>query len=148
MATSYGRSVLIALGWGTSFGALTLWAMFQGLLLPVFHGSPPPDGPLSESTRLAIYYLAVLGVSAIAGMVFEDFGRALGSFALSYLLGGAIVFLTLSAPGSTINNLQIVTADSLNLIAIDLTFRALFPVPLFALLFGAILGTALGERYF
>ena len=147
-AASYLGSVLIALGWGTSFGAATLWAIFQGLLLPMFHGSPPPDGPLSDTTRIVFYYLAVLGVSTLAGIVFQDFGRALVSFAVSYLLGGAIVFLVLSAPGSTINNLRIITPDSLNLIAIDLTFRALFPLPLFVLLFGVILGTAFSERYF
>jgi hypothetical protein len=114
----------------------------------MFHGQPPPDGPLSEATRIVIYYLVVFGVSVVAGTVFADFGKALGGFIVSYLLGGAIVFTTLSAPSSTINSLRIITPDSLNLIAIDLAFRALFPIPLFVLLLGVIFGTALGERYF
>lgn len=146
----YARSTLIALGWGTSFGAINLWAVFQGLLLPtmtLLHGQLPPDGPLSESQRIAIYYLALFGISAIAAMVLADFGRALGGLIVSYLTGGAIVFATLSAPVSAIDNLRIITRDGLNLIAIDLTFRVVFPLPLFALLLGTITGVALEERY-
>lgn len=146
----YVRALVIALGWGTSIGALTLWAVFQGLLLPTMtplHGQLPPDGPLSESERIAIYYLALFGISTIAAMLLADFAKALGGLIVSYMTGCAIVFATLSSPGQTLNNLRIITADSLNLISADLTFRVMFPIPLFALLLGTVSGAALEERY-
>ncbi len=150
IVTPYARSASIALGWGTCFGAVTLWAVFQGLLLPtmiLLHGQLPPDGPLSESARLAIYYLALFGTSVIASVLLADFAKALGGLIVSYLTGCTIVFWILSSPGSTVNGLRIITADSLTLISADLTFRVMFPLPLFALLLGTVAGAALEERY-
>jgi hypothetical protein len=149
--TMQALSLLVALGWGTCVGAITLWAVFQGILLPSIRALPSPEGVLSVNEVVAIYYLGIIGVSTLAGMILSDFARSLGGIIVSYLLGAFIVFESLSAPGlseSTLDALVLITRNSLTLVAIDQTFRIMFPFPLFAILLGGILGTALGEHYF
>ena len=103
------------------------------------------------STITAIYYLGLLGVSLVAGILIADFSKVVGGIAGAYFLGGFIVFEVLSAPNLTdaaLNNLNLlITRDALTMIAVDLTFRALFPFPPAAIFIGGILGTALEERY-
>jgi len=147
----YWHPLLVTLGWGTSFGAITLWAIFQGLLLPNFTTGPPPEVQRTETLRLVLYYSAVLGLSVLSGMLIADLGKTIGGMAGCYLLGGLIVFLVLSAPNmsdSTLNNLRLyLTRQGLEKISLDLTFRVLFPLPIFVLLLGGILGGALEEHY-
>jgi len=141
----------VTLGWGTSFGAVTLWAIFQGLLLPTFAGQPPPDVQKTLTLRLALYYVAILGLSVVSGMTIADLGKTIGGFVGSYGLGGLIIFEVLSAPNLSAYALRqlnlFLTREALTTAAIDLTFRVLFPLPLFALLLGGIVGAALEERY-
>jgi len=147
----YWRTLLVTLGWGTSFGAITLWAIFQGLLLPNFTTGPPPEVQQTETMRLALYYSTVLGLSVLSGVLIADLGKTIGGFAGSYLLGGIIVFLVLSAPNlsdATLSGLRLyLTRQGLDKISLDLTFRVLFPLPIFVLLLGGILGGALEEHY-
>jgi hypothetical protein len=100
---------------------------------------------------LVIYYSAVFGISVLSGLIIADVGRTIGGFIISLFLGAWIIFETLSAPGqtaTTLDNLMIITRELLTRAAIDLTFRALFPITIFVLLLGAIAGAALGEHYF
>jgi hypothetical protein len=101
--------------------------------------------------RLALYYLAILGLSVLSGMTIADLGKTIGGFVGSYGLGGLIIFEVLSAPNLSDYALRqlnlFLTREALTTAAIDLTFRVLFPLPLFALLFGGIVGAALEERY-
>lgn len=147
----YRRPFLVTLGWGISFGAITLWAIFQGLLLPTFKGAPPPNGPLTETQRLTLYYSAVVGLSILSGIIIANLGRTIGSFIGSYGLGSLIIFVVLSDPGLSASELKslnlLLTREALTTVAIDLTFRVVFPFLPFALLFGGILGTALEELY-
>ena len=149
--TEYARSLLVALGWGTSVGGITLWAVFQGILLPSIRSLPSPEGVLSVNEVVAIFYLGTFGVSVLAGMILADFAKDLGGLVVSYFLAAFIVFEALSAPGlssSTLNGLMLITRNGLTLAAVDLTFRVLFLFPVFALLLGVILGTFLAEHYF
>ncbi len=147
----YWHPLLVTLGWGTSFGAVTLWAVFQGLLLPNFAVGPPPDVEKTETIRLTLYYSAVLGLSVLSGMLMADLGMMIGGVAGSYVLGGVIIFLVLSAPNlseSMLRDLNLyLTRDALTTLSIDLTFRILFPLPIFVLFLGGFLGVALEERY-
>lgn len=90
-------------------------------------------------------------MSVLSGMLIADLGKMIGGIAGSYLLGGTIVFLVLSAPNlsqSMLRDLNLfLTREALTTAAIDLTFRVLFPLPIFTLLVGGIIGTALEERY-
>jgi hypothetical protein len=101
--------------------------------------------------RIALYYSAVLGVSILSGSLIADLGRTIGGIAGSYMLGGLIVFEVLSDPGlseSALRGLNLfLTREGLTTVAIDLTFRVLFPFPIPVLFFGGILGVALEERY-
>ena len=90
-------------------------------------------------------------MSVLSGMLIADLGKMIGAIAGSYLLGGLIIFLVLSAPNlsaSMIKDLNLfLTREALTTFAIDLTFRVLFPIPIFVLLLGGVLGTALEEHY-
>lgn len=147
----YARTLLVALGWGTSFGGITLWAVFQGALLPSIRTVPSPEGVFSVSVVVDIFYLGVFGVSVLAGVILEDFARLLGAFIIANLLGLFIVFEALSAPGlstSTLNSLMLITRNGLTLTAIDLAFRiVVLHFTFFVLLLGSILGTFLAEHY-
>lgn len=150
--TEYSRSLLVAAGWGTCVGGVALWAVFQGVLLPATASLAAPEGLVSVEEIVAIFYIVLVGVSIMSGLIIANFARSLGVGVVSYFLGAFIVFEVLSAPGlstSTLNNLKLfITRNELTNAAIDVTFRIMFPFPVFAMLVGAILGTALGEHYF
>jgi hypothetical protein len=101
--------------------------------------------------RVALYYVAVVGLSVLSGMLIADLGRTIGGIAGSYALGGLTVFVVLSAPNLSdyvLSGLKLyLTREGLTSISIDLTFRVMFPFPIFALLLGGVLGVALEEHY-
>jgi len=101
--------------------------------------------------RVTLYYSAVLGLSILSGILIADLGMTIGGFVGSYGLGGLIIFTVLLAPNmseSMLRDLNLfLTREGLNTASIDLTFRVLFPFPIFVLLLGGILGVALEERY-
>ena len=130
---------------------IALWAVFQGILLPSISAIPASEGAISVNEIVAVFYIGIIGVSILAGMVLADFAKSLGGVIIAYLLESAIVFEALSAPGlsnSTLNDIMLITRNGLTLAAIDLTFRVMFPFPIFALLIGTIFGTALAEHYY
>ncbi len=135
----------IVLGWGTSLAGVTLWAMFQGLLLPNILGYVPPDVSPTLELRMALYYAGLTAVSAISGIVVNDFGKSLGSFFLAYLLGAAITFLVWTIPALTgsygTDAVPLVNASA------DLSFRAFFPIPLFLGMVSSLLGPAVAEHF-
>ena len=139
-------TVLLVLGWGICLAAVTLWAMFQGLLFPTFYGSPPPDVASTENVRLGLYYLGITGVSALSGMVGGEMGKSLGAFFASYILGAIVTCLIMALPAFTGSfsgsGVPLVNAS------VDLTFRAFFPIPLFLGLVAAVTGALLADKFY
>ncbi len=141
------KPALVTLGWGTSLAAITLWAVFQGLLLPRVQGGLLPEVLESQTWRLAAYYAAIFGVSVLAAIILSDFGKALASFFASYGLGAVITYWVLALPGFTSPGTDVAFRELLVRAAIDFTFRAFFPFPLFLELMATTLGVALAERF-
>ena len=145
----YDRAILVALGWGTCLGATTLWAIFQGLLLPFGpdYNVPVPTslqyhiGPLSG---ISIFYLMFLGACLLSAFAIGDFGKSLLAFMAAYVLGAVITFEVLSLPGSSSSDALFNSALANS--TISWTFTALFPVPLFVGIFGTVAGAAIEER--
>lgn len=136
------RPFLVMLGWGTGFAAATLWAIFQGLLLPKQTISPPSIWQ-TENTLLALYFLMVGGLAFLAGLCVGDMGKTITAFIGSYLSGAVIVYEILFFPGMISSDIAF--RESLAQLSIKWTFVSLFPIPFFIGLLGGILGAALEE---
>lgn len=143
--TPYVRTVLVILGWGTSLGAVTLWIIFQGLLLPFtpLVGSVPV-GAQNEAASLAFYYTALFLISVVSPMGIRDVARSIGGFIFAYILGGVITYEVISLPAAqdTSGAGQLLVAG-----AVRWTFSAMFPIPLFLIFLGTILGAGLTEHF-
>jgi len=143
--TKLGRNLrpfLVTLGWGTSFAAATLWAIFQGLLLPKSTILPPSIWQ-TEPFLLALYYAMIFGISFLSGLCIGDLDKTILGFLASYLIGATVIYEVLSFPG--LNTLDIGFRETLAKFSVDWTFNALFPFPLFIGLFGGIVGAAMQE---
>lgn len=141
------KTFLVALGWGTTIAGVTLWAIFQGLLLPksdiVFSPVPPPSVWYTESYLVALYYVMLFAASFLAGLYVGDIGRAIIAFFGSYLIGAIILYEELSFPG--LISTDIGFRESLAKLSISWTFVVLFPFPLALGLIGGIVGAAFQE---
>src|SRR5713226_57061 len=83
------KPFLVALGGGTSIAGATLWAIFQGLLLPK-STSGPPSIMLDEPLLLALYYSMIFGIAFLSGLCIGDLGKTIIAFLTSYLIGAMI----------------------------------------------------------
>lgn len=136
------KPLLLVLGWATSLASLTLGTIFQGLLLPNASELSPESYGVS-SLWLWVFYLGTFGICLLAAMVISDFGRSMVSVFFAYGLTALITFVVLALP----DFLGIVQpSGALQEPAVNFTFHALFPFPLFVDLIGTIAGSALGER--
>ena len=138
-----GRRVepgLLVVAWGVSIAALTLAEIFQGHLIPQRYYGGATGQFFSVETG---FYLEVLAVSVLAGLVINDPPRAILSFFGSYVVSGIVIFVVLSLPAFVNNALPEIIFNA----AIAFTFTSLFPIPLVIGLVGTILGVALSERY-
>ncbi len=136
------RAFLVMLGWGTSFSAATLWAIFQGLLLPKATISPPSIWQ-TELELTVLYYLMIAGIAFLSGLCVGEMGKTIVAFTGSYVMAGIVVYAVLSAPG--LNSLDIAFRESLVKLSLSWAFVALFPIPLFLTLLSGILGAGLQE---
>jgi hypothetical protein len=136
------RIFLITLGWGTCFAGVTLWAIFQGTVLPRLSTGPPTIW-LSEPLLLALYYSMIFGVSFLSGLYVGDLGKAIVVFLTSYLVSAIIIYEVLVFPGAISSDIGF--RETLAKFAVNWTFNALFPFPLFLGLFGGIIGAGLQE---
>jgi hypothetical protein len=137
------RPILVSLGWGTSFAAITLWAIFKGFPLPftALEGSEPP-GVQNEIWWKIFYYSALIAISIISPMVIRDVGRSLGGYFLSYVVGGVIIYEVISLPSSQPGLGQLLIQG-----ALSWTFTAIFPAPLFIGFVATIIGAGLAEHF-
>ncbi len=135
------RPVLVTLGWGTCLSGVTLWAIFQGLLLPRELGGLLLSVREADLVSLVLYYLAIFGVSVLSAAIIRDPGKALGSFLAAYVLGTVITYLVLVSPA-------LIGLEDFNILAnssVNFTFRAFFPFVLILTLVATIVGIALDE---
>lgn len=136
------KPFLVMLGWGTNFATATLWAIFQGFLLPK-QTIPPPSIWQTEAILLTLYYVMVTGIAFLSGLCIGDLGKTIVAFLGAYLIAAVIVYEVLFFPGFT--STDIAFRESLSQLTISWTFLAIFPLPLFMGLFGGIIGSAMEE---
>ena len=128
---------VVALGWGVSIASLAFTAITQGVLIPHAFESVPQ----SIIGLVVLYFVAVFGVSVLAGLVLADIGQALLGFFASYAVGWLLTYLALALPGLVGIIPEAIAEQS----ALALTATALFPFALLAGLVGALLGAAYNE---
>ena len=85
----------------------------------------------------------VLGIAFPSCLCVGDMGKTIVAFLISYLIGAIIVYEVLFFPGA--NSVDTAFRESLAMLSISWTFVALFPIPFFIGLFGAIFGAAMEE---
>lgn len=132
----------MALAWGVSLAALALGQIFQGHLIPQQYYGGASSALISDAT---IFYLEVLGLSTLAGLVIRDPQRAILSFIACYVVGGLITVIVLMLPGFV--NALAIPQLVFGMAIVD-TFTALFPIPILVGLAGTFLGLVLSDRFF
>jgi hypothetical protein len=137
------KLVCVILGWGTSLSALTLGAVFQGLLIPQGKGILLPEVMGASPFGLGIFYAGIFAVSVLAALVISDAGNALVSCLASYGLSAVLTYIILALPGF-IGAFPF--PEVLIQAAIVFTFTASFPFALLLEIIGTLLGTSLSER--
>ncbi len=135
--------MFVTLGWAICLCGITIWAIFQGLLLPKVQGGLLPEVIQGSSWKLAVYYLAWIGLAALAGIILKDLGLALVSFLVSYGLGAVLTYYVLALPGLTSSDSAF--RETLVASSVSWTFDAFFPFPIFLGLVGTIVGVATDE---
>jgi hypothetical protein len=147
MMKSNIKAVSVILGWAVGLDAFTLWAIFQGLLLPqVVNGGGLQSEVLNGNPiALGIFYSGILGTSVLAALAISDLGRAVISFFASYLLAAILNVIILALPdftGAYNDPLGVLVGAS-----VTFTFFAFFPLSLIAAVGGTLFGSAVAERY-
>jgi hypothetical protein len=132
------------LGWGTSLSALTLGAIFQGLLIPQGKGILLPEVMGAAPWGLGIFYTGIFAVSILAALVISDAGNALVSCLASYGLSAVLTYLVLALPAFVG---AFPFPEVLVQAAIVFTFTASFPFAIVVEILGTLLGTNLSERF-
>ncbi len=120
-----------------------MWAIFQGLLLPRVQGGLLPEVVQSSPWKLAAYYLAWIGLAALAAIILKDLGTALVSFLASYGLGAVLTYWVLALPGQAGSDSAF--REILVKASVNWTFNAFFPFPIFLGLGGTVVGMAIDE---
>lgn len=163
---------LVAMGWGVLNAGVTLIGIFQGVLIPVkTYGGGGGLVPLAMSSMSVpldmrsggvevqldigpvlglpfgklVFFLEILGIAVFASFLIADFQRAIVGLVFSYGVSAALVGFVLVLPGLTGAS---AFPDVLLQAAVFLTFTALFPIPLFLVFVGTILGVILSEKFF
>ena len=130
------------IGWAISLATLTIGVIFQGLLLP--NASELSAAQIgSSAVWLWAFYLGSFGISVLAAMVISDFGQSVISVFFAYVLTALIIFVVLALP-DFVGIVQ--PPGTLQEPSVTFAFNALFPVPLFLDLAGAVAGSGLSER--
>jgi hypothetical protein len=138
---------LIILGWGASMAAFTLGAIFQGLLLP--HVPISGGALLSKVINgnplvLLVFYGGLFGTSVLAAVIIAELGHSVLSFFASYGLASLLTYIVLALP-DILGMFPI--PGALEESATIFTFSALFPLPFLLGFVGALIGSALSERF-
>jgi hypothetical protein len=133
--------VLLVLAWSVSLAALTLGQIFQGNLIPQHYYGGASNELVSVST---IFYLEVLGLSTLGGLVIQEPQKVILSFIGSYVIGSLVTCLVLMLPGFV--NSTAIPQLVFEMAIVD-TFTALFPIPLLVGFAGIFLGLVLSERF-
>ncbi len=127
------------MGWGVFLASSAMTAVQQGILLPArFYGGTNTQLSLGAG----LFFIAIFGVSILAGAVLADAATALlGAFA-SYAIGVGLTFAALSVPTVHSPFPPALISDA----AIVFTFTVFFPFPIPVILLGALLGVGLSDR--
>lgn len=141
------KGIAIVLGWAVCLDAFTLWAIFQGLLLPqiVSGGGLLPEVLSGNPVVLGIFYSGIFATSILAALIIYEVGQAVISFFVSYFLAAFLNLIILSLPditGTYNDPIGAVTNASVNF-----TFTAFFPLPLIIGFAATLLGIGVAERY-
>jgi hypothetical protein len=141
------KAIAIVLGWAVALDAFTLWAIFQGLLLPqiITGGGLLPEVINGNPIALGIFYSGIFGTSVLAALVIYEVGQAIISFFASYFLAAILNVIILSLPDitGTYND----PIGALTNASVNFTLTAFFPLPLIVGLVGTLLGIGVAERY-
>ena len=141
------KPLFITLGWGTSLVAVTLWAVFQGLLIPksdiLLAPISPPSIWYTENYLLVAYYLMLFGVSFLAGLCIGDMDKTVFAFFGSFFMTAIVIYEAFFFPGFLSTDTAF--REGLARLSINWTFATIFPIPLFLGLVASILGSGLQE---
>lgn len=140
--------MLIVLSYGVSQAALTLSAIFQGLLLPaipVTGGGLLPEVTGRSPLPLVAFYLASLGLSILVSAIISDLGPSLLSFFTGYGLAAFTTYQVLALP-ETLGMVQF--NGGVEQSAVNFTFAAFFPILFLISLVGALAGNVVSNRFF
>jgi len=135
------KAGIVVLAWGVFLASSALTAILQGVLVPArFYGGY--NAQAGFPSGIVFFYVAIFGVSILAGIVLADVGRALlGTFA-SYGFAIVLTFTALSLPTLQSPFPPALLTD----VAAVFTFTAFFPLPIIVILVGALLGAGISER--
>jgi len=165
------RAALTILGWGVFNASAAIGGILDGALVPrkMYGGgggfviSTPSSSSLMMSLNvrvsefqaelqtgqifgtpvgMLVFYLEILGIAVIAGLLLEEFERVLVSFFACYALTVVLVYLFLILPGLAGS----ISLSALEGIGIIFVFSIFFPIPLFLGLVGSFIGAAMSER--
>lgn len=124
------------MGWGVTLGSLALTGIVDGVVIP-----RAAVNPKESVLGIALYYLAVFGMSLLAGVVLSNVARSLIGVFAANSIAISLTFLALMTPGLT----GVISETVAENLAITLTLWAFFPFPPFLGLVGALLGAVFTE---
>lgn len=130
------RFGLVVLGWGVSLASLALTGIVEDVVIP--RAAVKPNMPV---LGIALYYLAVFGVSLLAGSVLSNIVRSLIGVFVANGIAIALTYLALIIPGLT----GVISETIAENLAITLTFTAFFPFAVFLGMLGGLLGAVFTE---
>ena len=124
------------MGWGVSLASLALTGIVEDVVIP--RAAVKPNMPV---LGIALYYLAVFGVSLLAGSVLSNIVRSLIGVFVANGIAIALTYLALIIPGLT----GVISETIAENLAITLTFTAFFPFAVFLGMLGGLLGAVFTE---
>lgn len=165
------RALFIILAWGTLNVAATMAGILDGALVPQrlsgggglviptlsspvlqmplnlrvseFHFELQTGQILGVQVGMLLFYLEILGIAILAGLLLEELERVLVSFLVCYVLTVFLVYFILILPGLAGR----FDLSALQGIGILFVFSIFFPIPIFLGGVGCFIGAAVSERW-
>ncbi|HZY93970.1 MAG TPA: hypothetical protein VFE98_03805 [Candidatus Bathyarchaeia archaeon] len=131
------RIILVIVGWGTILSSLAMTGILQGVIVP----NDPQAGVKLATPGTLLYFVGVLVICLMAGLLVKNIGISLVAFLAAYALGVLLSAVALSLPG-VFGYIPSGTAQHLALVYV---FTAFFPITLFLGFVGSIIGAAVRD---